>query len=64
MWYERGAPRGHTTTRPCDWSSHVSGPTNSGNQGGNKGCNPRPPNGPATTGNPSGGGRGNNPPKK
>jgi hypothetical protein len=23
---------------------------------------PRPPNGPATTGNPSGGGRGNNPP--
>ncbi len=26
--------------------------------------NPRPPNGPSTTGNPSGGGRGNNPPKK
>lgn len=25
---------------------------------------PRPPNGPSTTGNPSGGGRGNNPPKK
>lgn len=23
--------------------------------------NPRPPNGPSTTGNPSGGGRGNNP---
>lgn len=26
--------------------------------------NPRPPNSPSTTGNPSGGGRGNNPPKK
>lgn len=26
--------------------------------------NPRPVNGPATTGNPSGRGRGNNPPKK
>lgn len=26
--------------------------------------NPRPPNGPSTTGNLSGGGRGNNPPKK
>jgi hypothetical protein len=25
---------------------------------------PRPPNGPSTTGNPSGGGRGNNGPKK
>ena len=25
--------------------------------------NSRPPNGPSTTGNPSGGGRGNNPPK-
>lgn len=25
---------------------------------------PRPPNGPSTTGSPSGGGRGNNPPKK
>lgn len=25
---------------------------------------PRPPNGPSTTGNKSGGGRGNNPPKK
>lgn len=25
--------------------------------------NPRPPNGPSTTGRPSGGGRGNNPPK-
>lgn len=24
----------------------------------------RPPNGPSTTGNPSGGGRGNNPPRK
>ena len=29
-----------------------------------KGSAPRPPNGPSTTGNPSGGGRGNNPPKK
>lgn len=27
------------------------------------GSNPRPPNGPSTTGNPSGKGRGNNPPK-
>ena len=27
-----------------------------------KGTNPRPNNGPSTTGNPSGGGRGNNPP--
>jgi hypothetical protein len=26
-------------------------------------ANTRPPNGPSTTGNPSGGGRGNNPPK-
>lgn len=26
--------------------------------------NPRPVNGPSTTGRPSGGGRGNNPPKK
>jgi hypothetical protein len=25
---------------------------------------PRPPNGPSTTGNPSGGNRGNNPPRK
>lgn len=28
-----------------------------------KGSAPRPSNGPSTTGNPSGGGRGNNPPK-
>jgi hypothetical protein len=28
------------------------------------GGNPRPPNGPSTTDNPSGGGRGNNPPKR
>ena len=28
-----------------------------------KGSAPRPPNGPSTTGKPSGGGRGNNPPK-
>lgn len=28
-----------------------------------KGSAPRPPNGPSTTGNPSGGGRGNNRPK-
>jgi len=28
------------------------------------GGNPHPPNGPSTTGNPSGGGRGNNSPKK
>lgn len=28
-----------------------------------KGSTPRPHNGPSTTGNPSGGGRGNNPPK-
>lgn len=28
-----------------------------------KGSAPRPPNGPSTTGNPSGGGRGNNTPK-
>jgi len=29
-----------------------------------KGSNPRPANGPSTTGRPSGNGRGNNPPKK
>lgn len=29
---------------------------------GGKGSAPRPPNGPSTSGNPSGGGRGNNPP--
>ena len=30
----------------------------------NSGSSPRPFNGPSTTGKPSGGGRGNNPPKK
>jgi hypothetical protein len=37
---------------------------NSGGKGGGNGGTPRPPNGPSTTGKPSGGDRGNNPPKK
>lgn len=35
-----------------------------GKGGGGKGGGGRPPNGPSTTGNPSGDGRGNNPPGK
>lgn len=48
-------------------SNGSQGGKNTGNNnGGNKPhvATPRPPNGPSTTGRPSGDGRGNNPPKK
>lgn len=45
-------------------SGNQGGGQSGGGKSGGQSSAPRPPNGPSTTGKPSGDGRGNNPPKK
>ncbi|HAU4856629.1 TPA: hypothetical protein F3L18_17655 [Aeromonas hydrophila] len=47
----------------CAGAKSKNGSSPSGSTTGRPVTNSRPPNGPSTTGNPSGSGRGNNPPK-